>query len=35
VTYYLIPVFVLAGLLVVFGLFVFLGRFRKAAICAR
>jgi hypothetical protein len=29
VTYYLIPVFVLAGLLVVFGLLVFLGRFRK------
>ena len=28
-TYYLIPVFVLAGLLVVFGLLVFLGRFRK------
>jgi hypothetical protein len=27
--YYLIPVFVLAGLLVVFGVFVFLGRFRK------
>ena len=27
--YYLIPVFVLAGLLVVFGLFVVLGRFRK------
>ena len=27
--YYLIPVFVLAGLLVVFGLFVFLARFRK------
>ena len=27
--YYLIPVFVLAGLLVVFGLFVILGRFRK------
>jgi len=29
VAYYLIPVFVLAGLLVVFGLFVFLARFRK------
>src|SRR5579864_4539286 len=29
VTYYLIPVFVLAGLLVLFGLLVFLGRFRK------
>jgi len=29
VTYYLIPVFVLAGLLAVFGLLVFLGRFRK------
>jgi len=29
VAYYLIPVFVLAGLLVVFGLFVILGRFRK------
>jgi hypothetical protein len=29
VAYYLIPVFVLAGLLVVFGLFVVLGRFRK------
>ena len=28
-TYYLIPVFVLAGLLAVFGLLVFLGRFRK------
>src|SRR6266853_862694 len=28
-TYYLIPVFVLAGLLVIFGLLVFLGRFRK------
>jgi hypothetical protein len=29
VTYYLIPVFVLAGLLVLFGVLVFLGRFRK------
>jgi len=29
VTYYLIPVFVLVGLLAVFGLLVFLGRFRK------
>jgi hypothetical protein len=29
VTYYLIPIFVLAVLLVVFGLLVFLGRFRK------
>jgi hypothetical protein len=29
VAFYLIPVFVLAGLLVVFGLLVFLGRFRK------
>jgi len=29
VTYYLIPVFILAALLVVFGLLVFLGRFRK------
>ena len=29
VTYYLIPVFVLAGLLALFGLLVFLGRFRK------
>ena len=28
-TYYLIPVFVLAGLLISFGLLVFLGRFRK------
>ena len=28
-TYYLIPVFILAALLVVFGLLVFLGRFRK------
>jgi hypothetical protein len=28
VTYYLIPVFVIAGLLVIFGLLVFLGRFR-------
>ncbi len=28
-TYYLIPVFVLVGLLAVFGLLVFLGRFRK------
>ncbi len=28
-TYYLIPVFVLAGLLAIFGLLVFLGRFRK------
>ncbi|HEY3922908.1 MAG TPA: hypothetical protein VGL76_12455 [Gaiellaceae bacterium] len=27
-TYYLIPVFVIAGLLVIFGLLVFLGRFR-------
>ena len=29
VTYYLIPVFVLVGLLAIFGLLVFLGRFRK------
>jgi hypothetical protein len=29
VTYYLIPVFVLAALLLVFGVLVFLGRFRK------
>jgi hypothetical protein len=29
VAYYLIPVFVLAALLLVFGLLVFLGRFRK------
>ena len=28
-TYYLIPLFVLAALLLVFGLLVFLGRFRK------
>ena len=28
-TYYLIPVFILGALLVVFGLLVFLGRFRK------
>ena len=28
-TYYLIPVFVLAGLIAVFGVLVFLGRFRK------
>ena len=28
-TYYLIPVFVLVGLLAVFGVLVFLGRFRK------
>jgi hypothetical protein len=29
VTYYLIPVFILGALLLVFGLLVFLGRFRK------
>jgi hypothetical protein len=29
VTYYLIPVFILGALLVLFGLLVFLGRFRK------
>jgi hypothetical protein len=29
VTYYLIPVFILGGLLVLFGLLVFLGRFRQ------
>jgi hypothetical protein len=29
VTYFLIPLFILAGVVVVFGLMVFLGRFRK------
>ena len=29
VTYYLIPVYVLAGLLLLFGLLIFLGRYRK------